>query len=426
MDPATVNSFLDQFLMVLDSGFGLIEGDVRYVLNVLIVISITLAGVQWALAQEAPLAPLFRKILFVGFFVYLINNWSALSTAIHRSGAMLGIRAGGDSLTMAEFHNPGRVAGIGIELFGRMAELAEGMNVIFDFFPLIAIFLAGFFVLLGFFILGIQMFVALVAFKLGTLAAFITIPWGVFNGTAWVAERPIGWVVGSAVRLFMLALVASVSISFVDLLPETLALENGAALNVMLFGMTVLTLAWFAPMLASEVVQGQPNISGAHVMNATQNAALKFALAGYGAFKLGGAAVGGVRALAGAAGRMFSGWGRRSGGGGDEYLGVFSHHPHLLLSPATPGQIGDAHTPRLSGPPPPQLGPPNPKLPPPGPRLPGPPPGLGGPNGPPRLGGPGGSPRQGGPGSAPPQIPYRGMVPRLPPPRKPPPESSGA
>lgn len=70
MDPTTVNSFLDRFIAVADTGFGLIQGDVGYVLNALIVISIVLAGAQWALAQEAPIAPFFRKVLFVGFFCF--------------------------------------------------------------------------------------------------------------------------------------------------------------------------------------------------------------------------------------------------------------------------------------------------------------------------------------------------------------------
>lgn len=86
--------------------------------------------------------------------------------------------------------------------------------------------------------------------------------WGVFNGTSWVAERPLGWVAGCAIRLFVLAFVASVSVSFVNTLPATFTLDAGGVLNVFLFGLTVLSLAWFAPMLASEVVQGQPHLSG--------------------------------------------------------------------------------------------------------------------------------------------------------------------
>jgi type IV secretion system protein TrbL len=105
MDPATVNTFLDRFLAVADSGFGLIAGDIGYVLNALIIISITLAGAQWALAQEAPMAAFFRKVLFVGLFAFLINNWDALSTAINQSGAMLGLRAGGDGMSMADLRS---------------------------------------------------------------------------------------------------------------------------------------------------------------------------------------------------------------------------------------------------------------------------------------------------------------------------------
>jgi type IV secretion system protein TrbL len=273
MDPSTINSFLDQFILVIDSGFGLIQGDVAYVLNALIVISVTLAGAQWALAAEAPMAPFFRKVLFVGFFAFLINNWNDLATAINQSGAMLGLRAGGSDLTLPDLHNPGRIAGIGTELFGRTAELGRGMNILTDFVPLVTILIAAFVIMFGFFILALQIFSALIAFKLGSLAAFVALPWGVFSGTAWVAERPLGWVVGSAMRLFVLALIASVSISFVDRLPAVFVLDAGGALNILLFGLTLLMLAWFAPQLASEVVSGQPHLSGADAVRAGQGAA---------------------------------------------------------------------------------------------------------------------------------------------------------
>lgn len=272
MDPAAINAFLGQFIGIIDSGFGLIQGDVAFMLNALIVISITLAGAQWALAQEAPMAPFFRKVLFVGLFAFLINNWNALATAINQSGAMLGLRAGGGTLTLPDLHNPGRIAGIGVELFGKTADLGDGLNIITDFVPLITIFIAAFFVMLGFFVLALQLFVALIAFKLGSLAAFVALPWGVFSGTAWVAERPLGWVVGSAIRLFVLALIASVSIAFVASLPATLSLDAGGALNVLLFGVTMLMLSWFGPQLASEVVSGQPHLSGSDAVRATQGA----------------------------------------------------------------------------------------------------------------------------------------------------------
>lgn len=339
MDPATVNTFLDRFLALADSGFGLIAGDISYVLNALIIISITLAGAQWALAQEAPMAAFFRKVLFVGLFAFLINNWDALSTAINQSGAMLGLKAGGDGMSMADLHNPGRVAEIGVEMFGRTAALGEGMNIITDFGPLIVIYVAAFTAMLGFFLLALQVFVALIAFKLGALAAFVALPWGVFSGTSWVAERPIGWVVGSAIRLFVLAFVASISVTFVDSLPATMTLDDGGVLNVLLFGLTVMTLAWFAPNLASEVVQGQPHLAGADAMRAGQGAVTHAvgytAVTGWTIAKGAGALAAGARFAGRAARRIGGGGGQR--GVGQAAINYAGMQPKPAPPPAPSG-----------------------------------------------------------------------------------------
>jgi type IV secretion system protein TrbL len=263
MQGDSINGFLDRFLGLADAGFGLIRGDVAFVLNALIVISVTLAGAMWALKGEAPIAPFFRKVLFVGLFAFLVNNWNAIAGAINQSGALLGLKAGGSSMSLAELHDPASVAAQGKELFGRTMEMGDGMNIFTDFLTLATILLAGIIILIAFFVLALQIFVQLIAFKLGSLAAFVALPWGVFSGTAWVAERPLGWVASSAVRLFLLAFVASVAITFVATMPRTMSLQNGGALDVLLFGLTILALSFLAPALASEVMQGNPSLSAA-------------------------------------------------------------------------------------------------------------------------------------------------------------------
>lgn len=302
MQGDSVNGFLDRFLGLADQGFGLIQGDVAFVLNTLIVISVTLAGAMWALKGEAPIAPFFRKVLFVGLFAFLVNNWNAIAGAINQSGALLGLKAGGSGMSLAELHDPASVAAQGKELFGRTMELGDGMNIFTDFLTLATILLAGVIILIAFFVLALQIFVQLIAFKLGSLAAFVALPWGVFSGTAWVAERPLGWVASSAVRLFLLAFVASVAITFVATLPQTTSLENGGALDVLLFGLTILALSFLAPALASEVMQGNPNLSAAQPIQTG------LAVAGAGL----GAAVTTKILISGGAGRA----GRNARGGG--------------------------------------------------------------------------------------------------------------
>jgi len=230
--------------------------------------------------------------------------------------------AGGNGLSMADLHNPGRVGQIGVELFGRTAAMAEGMNIFTDAFAMATVWVSAVLVMLGFFVLAMQLFVSLIAFKLGSLAAFVALPWGVFNGTSWVAERPLGWVAGCAIRLFVLAFIASIAITFVNTLPATFTLNAGGVLNIFLFGLTVLALAWFAPMLASEVVQGQPHLSGSDAIRTGVGAT--FATAGgvymaHAVYKaVGRGMVGTGRRLTGGGGRPRGGGGgnRASGGGG--------------------------------------------------------------------------------------------------------------
>jgi len=57
-----IDNFLAVFTRYIDSGFGLVQGDVRWLAGALITIDITLAGLFWAMApDEDVIARLIRK-----------------------------------------------------------------------------------------------------------------------------------------------------------------------------------------------------------------------------------------------------------------------------------------------------------------------------------------------------------------------------
>ena len=93
-----IDRFLEVFTGYIDSGFGLLDGDVAFLATTLIVIDVTLAGLFWAWgADEDILARLVRKTLFVGAFAYIIGNWNALARIVFESFAGLGLVASGGS-----------------------------------------------------------------------------------------------------------------------------------------------------------------------------------------------------------------------------------------------------------------------------------------------------------------------------------------
>jgi type IV secretion system protein TrbF len=111
-----IDQFLNIFTTYIDSGFGLLCGDVRFLSQTLIALDITLAGLFWALAgEEDVIARLIKKTLYIGFFAFLIGNFNRLAKIIFDSFSGLGPKAAGSGLSAADFLHPGRIAQVGLD-----------------------------------------------------------------------------------------------------------------------------------------------------------------------------------------------------------------------------------------------------------------------------------------------------------------------
>ncbi len=95
---AVIDQFLNVFTTYIDSGFGLLRPEVAFLSAILIGIDITLAGLFWALGGEEVVIRLVKKTLYVGFFAFLIGNFSRLAGIIFNSFAQLGLTAGGNNV----------------------------------------------------------------------------------------------------------------------------------------------------------------------------------------------------------------------------------------------------------------------------------------------------------------------------------------
>src|SRR6185503_16176952 len=90
-DLDVIDRFLAAFIHYIDSGFGLLGPDVRFLTATLVGIDITLAGLFWALGGEDDVLGRFlRKILYVGAFAFIIGSFSSLADIIFKSFACFG------------------------------------------------------------------------------------------------------------------------------------------------------------------------------------------------------------------------------------------------------------------------------------------------------------------------------------------------
>jgi type IV secretion system protein TrbL len=301
-----IDRFLEVFTQYIDSGFGLLSGEVAFLATTLAAIDITLAAIFWSwAADEDIIARLAKKTLFVGVFAYLISNWNNLARIIFESFSGLGLKASGSSMSASDFVSPGRVAQVGIDAGRPILDSISGLMGYISFFEnfvqIVVLLFAWIVVLLAFFILAIQLFVTLIEFKLTTLAGFVLIPFGLFGKTAFAAERVLGNVISSGVKVLVLAVIVGIGSSLFSQFTAGFGGNQPTiedAMSMVLAALSLLGLGIFGPGIANGIVSGGPQL-GAGAAVGTGLAAGGVVAAGVAGAGLAAGAAGG--ALAGAA-----------------------------------------------------------------------------------------------------------------------------
>ena len=301
-DLGVIDRFLAAFIQYIDSGFGLLGGDVAFLTSVLVGIDITLAGLFWAMGGEDDIIGRFlKKILYVGAFALILGNFQRLSEIIFRSFAGLGLTAGGGTMSADDLLRPGHLAGTGFEAAWPLLEQASellGFTSFFDnFLTIVILLLAWLFVIVAFFILAVQLFVTILEFKLTALAGFVLVPFALWNRTSFLAERVLGNVVTSGIKVMVLAVIVGIGSGFFGEFLGALGGEEpdiGQAMSLVLASLTLLGLGIFGPSVASGLVAGAPQLGAGAAVGTTAAAVGTVALGG-------AAAIGGARAAGGAA-----------------------------------------------------------------------------------------------------------------------------
>ncbi len=330
-DVTIIDRFLDTFSRYIDSGFGLLQGEVAFLTATLIVIDMTIAGLYWAMSHatgqgEDVIAKLLRKVLYVGAFAYIIGNFNWLSGIVFRSFAGLGITATGSAITMENFLQPGRLAKTGIDaaapILDQIGDMAGFPEVFVNLDPIVVLFIAWLVVILCFFVLAVQLFITLIEFKLTTLAGFVLIPFALWNKTSFLAEKVLGNVVSSGIKVLVLAVIVGIGSGlFAEFQVHPAEPSIDHALVVMLASLALLALGIFGPGIATGLVSGAPQLGAGAMAGAAAGAVGTGVAIGAAATGVGGAVMAGARMapaaakLAGSAKSAFQAGSAAAGGG---------------------------------------------------------------------------------------------------------------
>lgn len=267
-DLSVIDEFTQTFVTYIESGFGLLSPDVAFLTTILIGIDITLVGLFWAMSDDRSIIPsLIKKVLYIGAFAFIIGNFSFLANVIFDSFAGIGLRASGSPISADDLMRPGFVAGAGFEaadpLLREIEDLLGPIAFFENFIQIAVLLITWLIVLLAFFVLSVQLFITILEFKLTTLAGFILVPFALWGKTAFLAERVLGNVVASGIKLMVLAVIVGIgSTLFASFTaaaaPGEITIQQ--ALSTMLGAIALFGLGIFGPGIATGLVSGAPQL----------------------------------------------------------------------------------------------------------------------------------------------------------------------
>ncbi len=282
----TTNDLMTVFSNTVTAGFANLVGPVNGIFGLMIALVVAMTGIQWAVSSNRDaLAGAFSKILLIGAFAYIINDWQGLSETIFAGFLELGLTAGGGTISSADFLNPGAVIETGWQIVKALGDAPttteDPLDVIGNLIDAIIIGISMLGIMMAFAVLAFQIIVTLLEFKIVTLGGFILLPFGILSKAAFMAERPLGYVVSSGLKVLALAIIISgAQTVFAQLIPSPEP-DIYEALTILTASIILAMLALFAPNLAAALVSGGPAL-------------------GAGALAVGGLAVGGAAGVAAA------------------------------------------------------------------------------------------------------------------------------
>ena len=329
-----LDTVLNTFRTQIDSGFGVLQGPVQGTLGTLIVISVVLMALFWALDESGSIfSPIVRKAMVVGWWSYLILNWQTTALAVFTAFGALGAQVGNAGGLAGFLNQPSKIVQLGLSNGQVLLDLATyyfgnshtnwgvpplAQPVGLDIGAALQVIMASavnaaeaifaaLLIIVAYFWIALEIVVATIEFHIVILMGFCLLPFGVFERTASYAERVLSYVVSAGFKVMALGIVIGLSQTFLvnyqltytpGSLPGLDAMA-GLALGVLV----VLMLAINAPKYAQALLSGHAS-TGVGSLAGAAGLAVGTGLAVAGAAK---AAVAGASSAAGAASKIMGG-----------------------------------------------------------------------------------------------------------------------
>lgn len=285
-NPGIFQDLINLFHTALAPGLAAIRPKIMGLFTFLLFLETARVASGWVLGAEHFPQSFLRFLFRTGLCLWLVLNYATILHLANDSFIQLGLLAGGNALTVAQFLDPGAYLAIGFRAGKVLWDAYWAHTGWRSFATAIPYFLAWVFFVLAYAIMAIQVFVIQVELAITTVAALVMLPFAVLRGTGWIASGAISSLINVGFRFFLLALLASLVFPVLGQLTAVNTTLETVFLMVIV-PWTMVLLFWKAPAIAAGILAGHPGLTAGQVVRAGVGTAM-MAGAGAGLVNAGG------------------------------------------------------------------------------------------------------------------------------------------
>ena len=227
---------------------------------------------------------MFSKIMRYGFWIWFFRNWDMIINAVIKSLTRAG--AGFGSLDAGIVERPSEILNYGFKYAGQFMDSLNkspvevghiGQSMLIWIISLIAF--VGIFVAFAY--IALNAFITVMEFKIVSALLLLFVPFAVNDRTSRYAENALGFILGTGVKMMMMAAIISLSINAATVLDSKISMKVGDggivgwqdAFSALLLAWIFAFLAVQIPSIAAGAMSGAPSLSGSMAQSAAMGAA---------------------------------------------------------------------------------------------------------------------------------------------------------